>query len=347
MREKFEREETMVNHPTLLFRTDTRRLPLIKALAFWDESAGSLYDFNITDPDAFHATNVTFQFGDLLLTHCISVAQKLSRSNYRIGTDGYDHFEVQFFLAGQWKRQDGRLEAQAGPGDLIIHDTAQAHAGAATDFSNLTLFVPRPLLAPLLNSPDEHNMRVFAAQEPMVALLRNHIDNLLRALPLLDEKQAAALVLPTVELIAATLNGAPREDTLHGIAAAHFSRIRRYIDAHILEPEISPEWVAGTFGISLRKLSYLFSAEGGIASYIQRQRLHLARQALRDRGQARKSVADIGLEHGFPYPQNFTRAFQRVYSMTPREVRAIAQKNWLAGRSESLNWFQRASRWGL
>jgi len=148
---------------------NTRALPLKSALDFWRESAGSLYDVTIFQPDGFHTVHRTLRFGHLLLIHCVSVAQKLSRSNYRTGADGYDHFQVQFFLAGHWSRQDGRQEGQAGPGDLVVHDAAQAHAGAATDFASAMLFLPRPLLAPMLTRPDEQNMRVLAADEPMVA----------------------------------------------------------------------------------------------------------------------------------------------------------------------------------
>ncbi|MCE6076349.1 helix-turn-helix domain-containing protein [Agrobacterium vitis] len=337
---------TKKEHPTLLFKTDTRALSLKKALEFWDESAGSLYDFNIFQEDEFHTTHSTFRFGEVLLTHCVSVAQKLSRSNYRIGADGYDHFEIQFFIDGHWRRHDGREEAYAGPGDVVVHDAAQAHAGSASNFSNLTLFVPRPLLARLLINPDEHNMRVLAAHEPIVGLLGNHIDNLFRILPQLDEKQAATLVAPTLELIAATLNGVPREDSIQGIAAAQLASIRHYIDAHALEPDLSPLRIAATFTMSLRKLAYLFSNEGGVASYIQERRLNMARRALRDPAQVHKSIAEIGLEHGFTYAHNFTRAFQRLYGITPREARAVAQRHRLAGMNESQNWFDRASQWG-
>ena len=341
------RAMTKKEHPTLLFKTDTRAIPLKKALAFWEESAGSLYDFNIFQANEFHTAHCTFRLGDLLLTHCVSVAQKLSRSNYRIGADGYDHFEIQFFIDGHWRRHDGREEAYAGPGDMIVHDAAQAHAGSASDFCNLTLFVPRSLLARLLINPDDHNMRVLAAREPMVGLLRNHIDSLFRLLPQLDEKQAATLVAPTLELIAATLNGVPREDTMKGIAGAQLATIRRYIDAHALDPDLSPFQIAAHFTISLRKLAYLFSKDGGVASYIQERRLEMARRALRDPAQAHRSIGEIGLEHGFTYAHNFTRAFQRLYGITPREARAaVAQRYRMAGISESQNWFDRASQWG-
>jgi len=337
---------TKKEHPTLLFKTDTRTIPLKKALAFWEESAGSLYDFNIFQANEFHTAHCTFRLGELLLTHCVSVAQKLSRSNYRISADGYDHYEIQFFLDGRWRRHDGREEAQAGPGDLIVHDAAQAHAGSASNFCNLTLFVPRPLLARLLNKPDEHNMRVFAAHEPMVGFLRNHIDSLFQILPQLSEKQAATLVAPTLELVAATLNGVPREDSMRGLAGAQLARIQRYIDAHALELDLSPFRIAATFTMSLRKLSYLFAKEGGVASYIQQRRLDMARRALRDPAQAHKSIGEIGLEHGFVYAHNFTRAFQRLYGITPREARAVAQRTRTAGMSESRTWFDQASQWG-
>ncbi|WP_175422264.1 helix-turn-helix domain-containing protein [Agrobacterium tumefaciens] len=335
-----------IDPPTLLFKTDTRDSSLKNALAFWEQSAGSLYDFKLTDSSSFYTRHLTFRLGDLLLTHCESVAQTLSRSSYRIAADGYEHFEVQFFLGGRWRRQDGRAEAGAGPGDLVIHDTAQAHAGSASDFSNITLFVPRLMLARLLNHPDEQNMRVLAASQPMVVLLRKHIDNIFHTLPLLDESQAAALVQPTIELVAATLNGVPREDSERGVAHAQREEIRRHIDAMLPNAELSPARIAATFNISVRKLTYLFSPDGGVASYILKRRLEMARKVLRNPAHSSRSVADIGLEHGFLYAHNFTRAFQRVYGITPREIRALAQKNALAGQSESQTWFYHASRWG-
>ncbi len=346
MSEQPNNQEETGDRSALLLKIDTRKLPLKRAVQFWQESAGSLYDVKILQPEAFYTTHCTFRLGELLLTYCASVAQKLSRSSYRVGTDGYDHFEVQFYLAGHWSRQDGRQEAQAAPGDLIIHDTAQAHAGSIGDFTNLTLFVPRPLLAPLLNNPDEHNMRVLAADEPMVELLRGHVDNLWRALPLLNATQAAALAAPTVELIAATLNGIKREDASRGVSVAQLAEIRRYINAHALDPNMSPARIAAAFGISLRKLTYLFSSEGGVATFLQKRRLNLARAALRDPAQVHKSIAEIGLEHGFLYAHNFTRAFQRLHGLTPREIRAVAQRNWVGGTHESQSWFDRASLWG-
>ncbi|ASP66596.1 helix-turn-helix domain-containing protein [Sinorhizobium meliloti] len=331
----------------LLFDTDTRMLPLKKALEFWEESAGSLYDFYIATPESFYTHGRTLCCGKILLNYCVSVEQKLSRSSYRIGMDGFDHYEVQFFLDGMWRRGDGKLEAQAGSGDLIVHDTAQAHAGSASDFTNVTLFVPRFLLAPLLDRPDEQNMRVIGSDNPLVGLLRSHVIGLFRTLPSLDAAQAALMVSPTVELIAATLNGTERQDNSRGVAAAQFNSIRGYIDEHVLDQGLSVEQLAVKFGISLRKLTYLFSREGGVASYIQKRRLHLARQCLRDQRHAHKSIADIGLGHGFLYAPNFTRAFQQTYGMTPRETRAMARRTWLAGERESPSWFYRASRWGL
>ena len=327
------------------FDIDTRQLPLKSALDFWQESAGSLYDVHIFQPEEFYTTHRTFHFGELLLTHCSSVSQKLSRSSYRICADSHELFEVQFYLAGHWSRQDGRREAEAGQGDIVIHDTAQPHAGSATAFTNITLFVPRGVLTPFLNRPDEQNMRVLPSAAPMARLLHAHVDNLWRTLPLLTEPQAAALSRPTVELIAAVLNGTPREDAVQGVMGAQLEEIRRYVRAHILDKDLSPVRIALSFGISARKLAYLFSSDGGVASYIQRLRLGLAHQSLRDRAQAHKTVADIGLEHGFIYAQNFTRAFQRQHGLTPREVRAIAQKNWMASASEPQSWFYRASSW--
>lgn len=58
-----------------------------------------------------------------------------------------------------------------------------------------------------------------------------------------------------------------------------------------------------------------------------------------------KSIGEIGLEHGFTYPHNFTRFSAPLRHRTARDPGGSARAS--DGRDERLeNWFDRASQWG-
>lgn len=305
---------------------DTAGLTQKEAIAAWQESVGVLYDVrlrNKTDRFSFGAD--AFHLGDIVLTGYRCVAHSFDRTPARIGRDGLDHVTLQLCVKGSHGRREGGSHDRADPGDFIIADLAQAQATATTaDFDSLNLTIPRRLLAPLLRAPDEQNLRLIRGNAPLAALLRNHLSSLYAGAGNMSLDEAETIVRPTIELAAAALNAAVTEENAAAVQLALTGQIARYIDERLLDPSLTGEALAATFGISTRKLYYLFEAHGGVASYITRGRLQQARQMLADPAQQSRSIADIAELHGFAYRTNFVRAFRKLFGVTPREVRAHA-----------------------
>ncbi len=191
---------------------DCSSLPVKEATTAWQESVGVMFDTRLRNaPDSgFRAHVEGFQFGDLLLGSCHSVAQTFDRSPRRIKRDNLDHLLLQFYTEGTCGRRDGGLDARTQPGDLWISDLAQPQATAASDFTNLNLIVPRRLLAPLLRAPDEHNLRMVPGGSPLVRLLHTHLAALFQSAPQLRPQDAAvgAVGLDSKKL---SLNSSSRE----------------------------------------------------------------------------------------------------------------------------------------
>lgn len=305
---------------------DTTGLSPPEASAAWQESIGVMFDTRLRSaPDGgFHARVEGFQFGELLLGTCRSAAQTFDRSPRRIGRDNLDHLLLQFYTEGSCGRRDGGSDEQTRPGDLWISDLAQPLATAATAFSNLNLIVPRRVLAPLLTAPDDHNMQVLPASSPLVRLLHNHLAAMFQSAAQLMPQDAEALLQPTLQLAAAAINGGLREESRPGVASSLFGAIARHIELRIADPMLTADNVAAAFGISQRKLYYLFEPWDGFASYVQKQRLHACRRALSDSTQRHLGIAEIAAAYGFPNPKSFSRAFRRHIGMTAREVRGLA-----------------------
>lgn len=323
---------------------DTKGLAVSDAAAAWQQSIGVMFDTRLRQaPDgAFHARVEGFQFDELLLGTCRSAAQTFDRSPRRIGRDNLDHVLLQFYTEGSCGRRDGSSAERTRPGDLWISDLAQPLATTVTGFSNLTAVVPRRLLAPLLSAPDEHNMRVLPGSNPLVRLLHSHLVAMFQSGSQLMPQDAEALLQPTLQLAAAAINGGVREEGRQGVLSSLFGAIARHIELHIADPALSVDGVAAAFGISQRKLYYLFEPWDGFASYVQKQRLQACRRALADPSQRHLSVAEIAEAYGFTHPKSFSRAFRRHIGMTAREVRSLAMR----GESPSMTAIEPDEWWG-
>lgn len=321
------KEETTDQSPVPHFVIDTQGMPSKQALALWHEQVGLLGQTRLKDssPERFEARVEYYQIGELVLGTAKTQAQSFDRSRYQIGRDGVSHYVLQFYIDGGCRARFAGQEALGSRGDFMTFDCAQPQMTETPDYTCIHLFVPRQSLAPLLNAPDEQNMRVFSGGGALVGMFRDHLAALYRRAAFLTASEAAALARPTLELAAAVINGSVREDTAAGVQLALFDMICRHVIERVLDPALTPDSIAAHFRISPRKLSYLFQNAGGISNYIQEQRLHHARVALADSTQTGRSIAEIAEGYGFVHPQSFTRAFQRLHGLSPREFRSLAR----------------------
>lgn len=146
---------------------------------------------------------------------------------------------------------------------------------------------------------------------------------------------------PTIALAAAALNGAVDEASVAPAASAILGSISRHIEHNLADPALSASNVAQHFGMSERKLYYLFEPFGGFATYVHDRRLQRCYEALIDPEMLQLSIADIAESMGFLHPKSFSRAFSLKMGITAREVRAAAvQRGTLPlGRHNSDQWW--------
>lgn len=313
----------------------------------WQESISLVYDVRLIGgvDESFSYQAEAFHLDDVVLIDYRCTAQNFDRSRARIGRDGLDHYTLQLGLAGRHGPRDGGSDETAGPGDLFIADLGQRHSTASSDFACLNFTMPRRHLAPLLKSPDTQTLRRVPAAMPLMALFRDHLQNLYRAIPSMRPEEAAATIAPTLQLAAAAINATISDENRAAVRTALAGTIRRHIDSHIGDPALSAERVAGAFGISTRKLYYLLEPAGGFSHYVQDERLRRCRSELTDPALQHLSIADVAERYGFTHRKSFVRAFRRLFEMTPREMRALAAqgKSRAPDRSEQghmLHWIR-------
>jgi AraC-like DNA-binding protein len=305
---------------------DTSGLPRPQQFAAWREAINVIFDTQTSESrDAGFRTSVSgYLYGDVVLGSIHTGAQRYDRSNAKIGRDGQDQYVLQFYLGGSCRVRAGAPESCTRPGDMFIVDAAQLLATETTRSEFLNLAVPRRLLSPLLNAPDQHSMRVLRGTNPTVALLRDHLVALYRHAPQMTIANAQAVMPATLQLAASAINASVSPENMPSVQQCVFVSICRHLEERLSDPQLSAEQVAFAYGISRATLYRLFEKQGGFATYVRERRLRRCRAMLADPARRGISIADIAAEHGFSNAANFARAFRRSIGLSPREVRMLA-----------------------
>nr|WP_264185766.1 AraC family transcriptional regulator [Roseicella aerolata] len=104
---------------------------------------------------------------------------------------------------------------------------------------------------------------------------------------------------------------------------ARLERARQAIRQNLRSPTLTPKRLCRLIGMSRSQIYRLFEPMGGVARYIQAERLREAHCALADADNTR-DIHEIAEDLGFFDASAFSRTFRRRYGCKPSEVRAAA-----------------------
>jgi AraC-like DNA-binding protein len=126
-----------------------------------------------------------------------------------------------------------------------------------------------------------------------------------------------------VDLLALSLRNDDRvlRSATSSVREGHLARIEDYVRAHLSDPALDPERIAGACGISVRYLHELFRDVGtSVGQWIKLQRLAACRDALLDPFN-RGTIGEIAFRWGFSDQAQFSRSFKAQYGQSPRDLR--------------------------
>jgi AraC-like DNA-binding protein len=139
-----------------------------------------------------------------------------------------------------------------------------------------------------------------AADQGTGGLLTDYMRSLIARADAITAADAPFVARATTEMIAAcfdsTAETMARART--PIEAMTLERIQRHIGATLGSPGLHPEALCGQFRISRTQLYRLFEPLGGVAAYIQEQRLARAYAELSDATHGHRRIFDIRREGG-------------------------------------------------
>jgi AraC-like DNA-binding protein len=155
----------------------------------------------------------------------------------------------------------------------------------------------------------------------LAGLVTAYLDGLAKQVDSLDERETD-VVADNVCRLLAVASGAAAGEHKESIRVARLDEEKRYIEARLADPTLTPETAAKALKVSVRQLHLVFEPSGtSFGQYVLRRRLEECRTA-RLNSIVDRSVTDVTFAWGFSSLATFYRAFQQAFGAAPDELRA-------------------------
>ncbi|WP_316204487.1 helix-turn-helix domain-containing protein [Bradyrhizobium sp. SZCCHNS3051] len=280
-------------------------------------------------PDQFQVRASTWHLGSAVAIDATSTPMIHDRTALHVARSGVDSFQIVLYPHGSCEYTVGRRSVTQASGDICLIDMgapSRSTPRQAADGSyprGLSLIVPRSALAPLLAAPDSVQAPIISSRSDAGRLAREHMLALVRPQGVADVDQS---VQDLLGVIARCLGPAAGTDMQLAAASRQIllSAIKRYIHEHLHGHEVEATHLCRQFRLSRATLYRLFEFEGGLAEYVQQQRLMRALALLTAPGERRPRMSEIARTSSFASNATFTRAFRRLFGITPTDARALA-----------------------
>jgi AraC-like DNA-binding protein len=281
-------------------------------------------------------------FGDVAVSRTSSIESHFSRGSRVIARAGLDSITVMVYTEGRFRIEVNRTEQIVETGDILIYDFTRPLVIAATNYTNMSLTIPRHLLEPLIGNMDRLHGLILRKGAPVHGLLLGYMSELFVQSGTLTASAADQISEATARIVTAAADSASGGRTVGLAPGSMVARIRTEIEAQLGNPALDPDWLAEKFGISRATLYRLFRDYGGVRHHIQVRRMLKAYRALATRPAAR--IGGVAERVGFTDPAVFSRTFRSVYGLSPREVARIAQNRDLPPPNTTVG-FVKLHRW--
>ena len=293
---------------------------------YWRDSIACVFDVECEKEyrtKDFNARVEAQICGQLMLAATTTLKQRWERSASTIARCGVDHFMIQLYESGYMAFEHNGSEYVFEQGDLIIFDLAEKMFSTTDNFTNFSIIVPRHLLAPLLTNSNGHHLRIMQKTDPLVRILHDHMMSLKAHANRVYLSEVNDLNNATIALLAAAVNGATHDGPVNrlGKPIAQSILVKRAIDDHLSDPDLSPQQLVSMMAMSRSKLYSIFETYGGVKSYLRERRLSKALSILTSPNQAHKLVSEVAFSLGFVSEATFRRNFKARYGMLPKDAR--------------------------
>jgi AraC-like DNA-binding protein len=272
----------------------------------------------------YGATCEMWMLGRLALRRINAPEGNFSRNAAQVRADGLDHWVFNLARRGRQEARAAGDTLGTGAGALSVFSLAGAYDARRTNVDWVGLFVPRGAF-PAIDAAFNHHRHV-ALDNPLGRLFAAYLTSLADELPNIAEDDLPRVIESTQAMVSTCIVSSSlrldSEDTL--LDMPRLRRIRDIIDQNLGSWAFHTGRLCKLAGVSRSNLYRMFEPYGGVARYIQRQRLRRAHGLLAEPNCTRK-IGLIASDYCFADASTFSRAFRLEFGYAPSDVRKWAE----------------------
>jgi AraC-like DNA-binding protein len=271
-----------------------------------------------------HVATISDFFGRLFLVSCYGRGALVHRGEQRVMQDHERTMMLSVVTSGHSTFQQNNVVSDAGRGDVVAYCSSKPYGATFDNVAKHTFMIDYSALDLPDHVVESQLGRRISRGHVLGGIVSRYLVDLGSHAIYLPDADRQALERPTLDLLRALFtttagDEAGAREPLHATLGV---RIIEYIKMHLRDPDLNITCVAREHGISER-YAYLILSRSGItlADWVRTHRLAGAARDLANTTEPQDTIATIAYSWGFPDQANFTRAFRRVYGISPREYR--------------------------
>lgn len=239
----------------------------------------------------------------------------------KVAPEFEDQIVLRMVRKGQVPVQSGEMADVMVPGRLYIlhpqNTLTPTEAG-----QSLALRFPMGAVG---YDPSRHGRILsFPEDDHIGRVLSSAMKTLFETLPQMARADAGLSGEMMCALMRNLLSRAPMEDnTRQGWRAAQDAAMQRYLLDNLRNPQLGIAHLQARFGASRATVYRAFEAQGGVASYIRRERMVAIDRELRHCCPRYGCIRQISERYGFVDQSAFVKSFKRERGVRPSEVIGI------------------------
>ena len=301
----------------------THSLPVPDQFEAWRDWLHSVFEVLPRQPldPGFPAKCELWQMGALAISRVSAPAIQLSRVKSLIRRNPVDHWVITLSHRTTMAVRTGDAALEAPAGMPLVLSLGNEMVSERSQDDRLLFYLPRDSFREIAPTLDAACGTVL--NTPLGKLFADYMALLVGTLPDLTPEDLPRLTATVRAMVEACIAPSPDRAAIAAsqIDLGRLERVRRAVRSHLHSPSLGPAMLCRQLATSRSQLYRLMEGAGGVARYIQHQRLLECHAALCDASNT-KPIAAIAEELCFADASGFSRAFRQEFGMSPSDVRA-------------------------